>query len=83
MIDRMLYLMLEFFNPFAFCHHNSSLDQCYRENEQEKNREHKSRIREVQHDSFSPLIFPTSGGMGLIATTCTLYKRIASVISEK
>ena len=40
------------------------------------------RIREVEHGSFSPLVFSTAGGMGTTANV--VYKRIiASLIADK
>ena len=38
-------------------------------------------MREVECNTFSPLVFSTSGGMGPIATV--VYKRVASLIAEK
>ena len=65
------------FNPYAPSHRGTTLVQCYRlRNEQEKKRAYEERVREVEHGSFSPLIFSTSGGMGPIATV--VYKRIAT-----
>ena len=69
------------FNPYAQSHHSSTLAQCYRRNEQEKKRSYEERVRKVEHGSFSPLIFSTSGGLGPIGTV--VYKRIASLIAEK
>ena len=69
------------FNPFAQSYRNTSLSQCYRRNEMEKKRAYDERVREIEHGSFSPLVFSTSGGMGTIATV--VYKRIASMIAEK
>ena len=69
------------FNPFAPSYRNTSLSQCYRKNELEKRRAYDERIREVEHGSFSPLVFSTAGGMG--ATANVVYKRIASLIAEK
>ena len=69
------------FNPFAQSHRNTSLPQCYRRNELEKKRAYDERVREIEHGSFSPLVFSTSGGMGTTATV--VYKRIASMLSEK
>ena len=37
------------------------------------------RIREVEHGSFSPLVFSTAGGMG----PTVVYKRIASMLAQK
>ena len=41
----------------------------------------KERIREVEHGTFSPLIFSCTGGMGPIAIV--VYKRIAALLSKK
>ena len=67
--------------PFAQSHRNTSMSQCYRKNELEKKRCYEQRIREIEHGSFSPLVFSTSGGMGPTATT--VYKRIASMMAQK
>ena len=75
------YFDVRVFNPFAQSYTNSSLSKCYRKHELDKKREYEERIREIEHGSFSPLVFSTAGGMGPIATT--VYKRIASLIAEK
>ena len=69
------------FNPFAQSLHNTSLSQCYRQNELQKKRAYDQRVRELEHGSFSPLVFSTTGGMGPTATT--VYKRLASLIATK
>ena len=69
------------FNPFARSYLNSSLSSCHKNNENEKRRAYDQRIREVEHGSFSPLIFSTAGGMS--PTTTVVYKRLASAISGK
>ena len=68
------------FNPFALSYHNNSLSQCYHRNELEKRRAYDERIREIEHGSFSPLVFSTAGGMG--PTAKVVYKRIASMIAD-
>ena len=55
--------------------------KCYSKHELDKKREYEERVREIEHGSFSPLVFSTAGGMGPIATT--VYKRIASLIADK
>ena len=60
---------------------NSSISKCYRKHELDKKREYEERVREIEHGSFSPLVFSTAGCMGPIATT--VYKRIASLIAVK
>ena len=69
------------FNPFAPSYQNTSLAQCYRKKELEKKRAYDKRVREIEHGSFSPLVFSTSGGMG--ATATVVYKRIATLIASK
>ena len=69
------------FNPFAQSYQNTSLAQCYQRNEMERRRAYDERVREIEHGSFSPLVFSTTGGMGTTATV--VYKRIASLIAEK
>ena len=69
------------FNPYALTYRNSNLSQNYRINEQEKKRAYGERIREIEHGSFSPLVFSTAGRMGNTATV--VYKRLASLLAEK
>ena len=81
-IDKRLTLMLRFLiNPLAPTYSSISLPQCYRRAELEKRRSYEERIREIEHGSFTPLVFSCSGGMGPLATL--VYKRLASLISEK
>ena len=69
------------FNPLAPSYQNTSLAQCYRKNELEKRRAYDERVREIEHGSFSPLVFSNNGGMGAVATV--VYKRLAAMIAEK
>ena len=69
------------FNPYAQSHRNTSLTQCYKQNELQKKRAYDQRVREIEHGSFSPLVFSTTGGMGPTATI--VYKRLASMIAKK
>ena len=75
------YFDVRVFNPFAQSYLNTSLGQCYRRNELGKKREYEERIREIEHGSFSPLVFSTTGGMGNTATV--VYKRLASLHADK
>ena len=47
----------------------------------EKRRHYEERIRNIDHGSFTPLVFSTSGGIG--PTANTFYKRLASLLSDK
>ena len=69
------------FNPYAPCCQSSTLPQCYRRNELEKKRAYEECLREIEHGSFSPLVFSAAGGMCTITTV--VYKRLASLPAEK
>ncbi len=51
-----------------------------RKNELEKKRSYEERIREIEHGSFTPLVFSAPGGMGPASTI--VYKK-TSLLSEK
>ena len=78
---RLAYFDIKVFNPLASTYASSPLAQCYRRAELDKKRRYDERIREVERGTFSPLVFSSSGGMGPAATV--VYKRIATLISEK
>ena len=69
------------FNPFAPSLVNTPIATLYCQKEQEKRRSYDERIREVEHATFAPLVFSTSGGMGPAAAV--VYKRIASLTASK
>ena len=69
------------FNPFAPSNRHSSLASTYRHHETVKKRHYEQRIREVEHSSFTPLIFSLTGGLGPAAKA--FYKRLASQLSDK
>lgn len=69
------------FNPFAPSNRHSSLASTYRQHENIKKRHYEQRIREVEHSSFTPLVFSLSGGIGPAASA--VYKRLASQLSGK
>ena len=51
------------FNPLAICHLHHSLPAVHKKNENEKKREYNQRILQVEHGSFTPLMFSCFGGM--------------------
>ena len=69
------------FNPYAPSNRHSSLAATYRQHETVKKRLYEQRVREVEHASFTPLVFSSTGGLGPTATT--FYKRLASMLSNK
>ena len=69
------------FNPNADSYRDLPPDAHFKRHEQvlEKRRQYGQRIREVEHASFSPLVFSTSGGMG--KSTTIVYKRLAHLLA--
>ena len=59
---------------------NSPYPTCYRKHENIKKRAYEQRVREVEHGSFTPLVFSSTGGIKA-ASAC--YKRLASLITAK
>ncbi len=60
---------------------HGSLGSVYRRHEQEKKRQYKQRVQEIEHATFTSLVRSKMGGMGKAAMT--FYKRLASMLSEK
>ena len=69
------------FNPFAPSNRHPQLATAYRHHETLKKRHYERRVREIEHASFTPLIFSLTGGLGPTATV--FYKRLASRLSTK
>ena len=67
------------FNPFAKSH--QKLDTAFRSNEKEKKRQYNQRVIEVEHGSFTPLIFTPYGGNGREAEQ--FIPELALKLSEK
>ena len=69
------------FNPLAKSYSNQNIKSSHRRQELEKKRKYNERIINVEHGSFTLLIFTCFGGMG--AESQLFYKRLANLISEK
>jgi len=72
---------------FLICHQNADSykdltpEQVYRLHENEKKRMYERRVLEVEQESFTSLVFTTTGGMG---RDCLRYhSRLAELISIK
>ena len=50
------------FNPYAKTHLNQSLDNVFNSNEREKKRHYNQRVIQIEHASFTPLVFSAYGG---------------------
>ena len=66
------------FNPYAPS--NCKSTAVYRRHENEK-RSYQQRVLEMEHGSFTPLVFSATGGMGPAARVS--YGRLASLLAEK
>ena len=75
------YIDVKVFNPHAPSNRTTNSKAIYRKHELCKKRSYDARIREVEHSSFTPLIFSATGGMAAEATI--FYKRLASLLSDK
>ena len=68
-------------NPFSDSYKGLNLPAVYRKVEARKKRKYDVRIREVEHGSFSPLVFSTNGGL---APVCDIvFRRIALLTADK
>ena len=63
-----VYFDVRVFCPISATNMNKTLIKSYKDNEALKKRKYEQRLREVEHSSFSPLIFSTAGGCGPVAT---------------
>ena len=69
------------FNPLAQSYSNQTMKSAHKSNENSKKREYAERVLNVEHGSFTPLVFSCLGGM---STECThFYNRLADKVSEK
>ena len=83
------YFDVRVFNHFAPSNNHFSIQATYRHHENIKKRHYERRIREVEHSSFTPLVFSTitplvfstTGGLGPAADS--FYKRLASMLADQ
>ena len=74
------FFYVRVFNPFAPSN-QGSLKAVYRRHELEKRRKYGQRIREVEHASFTPVVFSSAGGAGPAASV--VLKRLAGMIADR
>ena len=75
------YFDVRVFHPFAPSYRDMSLSSLYRQHEKKKKNEYANRVREIEHGTFTPLVFSTTGGMGREAEV--VFKKLAGMISTK
>ena len=75
------YFDVRVFNPLAKTNQTKTIAAMYRTHEQEKKRMYNQRVIQVEHGTFTPLVFSTSGGVGPEADN--LLKTLANRLSVK
>ena len=75
------FVDIRVFNPLAKSNNLQTLSAAYRRHENAKKREFSSRINEVEHGTFTPIVFSIFGGMGVECDR--FFKRINELLSDK
>ena len=70
-----------FCDTLTKCHCTKPIAKVHEQNEKEKKVKYAARITEVEHGSFTPLVFSCFGGMG--RECAYFYKRLAEKLAEK
>ena len=68
-------------HPFMSSYRSQRLENIYRQHEQKKRAEYGRHVREIEHGSFTPLVFTSVGGMAGEATV--FCRRLASLLATK
>ena len=75
------YFDVRVFNPLAPTYQNQTLKAAHKTNESAKKREYGERVLNVEHGTFTPLVFTCYGGMAIECTR--FYDRLSEMLSEK
>jgi len=75
------YFDVRVLHPGALSNEKKTLEKMYSDQEDEKKRQYNSRIIEVEHGRFTPLVFSTTGGVG---RECSFFmKKLGEKLSLK
>ena len=74
------FIDVRVFNPCASSNRATSLASTYTRQE-EKRRAYEQSVRDIEHASFVPAVFATTGGMSRHCNA--LYKRVACLLADK
>ena len=78
---RSAFLDVKVCHPNAVSYRELEPQQIYRIHENEKKRLYSKRVLDIEHGTFTPLVFTTTGGMG---KECLMYhSRLAQLIAIK
>ena len=75
------FLDVRIFNPIANCYLSQKLESAHISNEKKKKRKYNQRILDVEHGTFTPLVFSCFGGMSKECSA--FFKRLTILIAEK
>ena len=75
------FLDVRVFNPMAKSYSNQPLARTYNSLEKSKKAKYNERILNVEHGTFTPLVFSCFGGMGTEAQR--FFNRLAVKVAEK
>ena len=75
------FLDIRVFNPIAGRYANMEISKMYITNEKEKKKSYNERILNIEHGSFTPLVFNAMGGMG--RESHHFYKRLIELLADK
>ena len=68
------------FNPVAGRYRNSKIPKACELNEKEKKRQYNQRVLNIEHGSFTPLVFTAMGGIG--RESKLFYKRFSELLAD-
>ena len=78
-----VFIDVKVFNPNASSYRCSSLSSLYCRLEKEKRRKYEQRIRDVEMECFTLLVFSTLWGIYVYYVFVTFFKRLASLLADK
>jgi hypothetical protein len=71
------------FYPLAHSYRNQELHAIHRSHEMEKRRQYNQRVIQVEHGSFTPLVFTSLGGIDSNSECAKFYDRLAELLAAK
>ena len=77
----MAFFDIKVFHPFARSHLSNNLESVFRTNETQKKNAYNRRVIQVEHGSFSPIVFSSFGGYGF--ETGRVIDKLIEKIAEK
>ena len=77
----MAFFDIRVFNPFAKSHLKNSLDSVFRSNETSKKKAYNSRVIQVEHGTFTPVVMSSMGGFG--KETTKFVSKLVEKMAEK